>query len=227
MGFEGAPRFLGVDDCGREVLSFIRGEAAIAPYEDWALNDDALVSVAQLLRRYHDAVVSFDATGHEWPQSVPAALRGNVISHNDPNMDNVIFSGDRAVALIDFDLASPGSVVCDVACAVRLWAPLREESDAPSQLRGRSLARLRTFVDAYGLPKRDRARVVDAAVHTHDWCYDIVRDTVADGHATFGRIWREGGRARADRTREWIAAQGPQMRAALSTSTEVRRPWGS
>ena len=216
VGFEGAPRFLGVDDRGREVLSFVPGEAAIEPYEAWALSDEALVSVAGLLRGYHDAVASFDATAHDWPQSVPAAFRGSLISHNDPNLDNVIFSGDRAVALIDFDLAIPGSAVWDVACAARLWAPLRDESDVPGQLRGRSLARLRTFVDAYGLPKPDRERVVDAAVHTHDWCYDIVREAVAGGHETFGGIWRHGGRLRADRTRDWIATRGPQMRAALA-----------
>ena len=29
VGFDGAPRFLGVDDHGREMLSFIPGEAAI------------------------------------------------------------------------------------------------------------------------------------------------------------------------------------------------------
>ena len=54
VGFEAAPRYLGVDDAGREVLSFIPGQAAIAPYPDWALTDEALVSVAQLLRRYHE-----------------------------------------------------------------------------------------------------------------------------------------------------------------------------
>jgi len=58
------------------------------------------------------------------------------VSHNDPNLDNVIFSGDRAVALIDFDLAGPGSAAWDVACAARLWAPLRDESDVPCRLRG-------------------------------------------------------------------------------------------
>src|SRR3954468_10246938 len=63
-GFAGAPRFLGIDDNGREVLSFIAGDAALEPYEAWALTDDTLVSVAELLRRYHDAVASFDAFGH-------------------------------------------------------------------------------------------------------------------------------------------------------------------
>ncbi|MEA2254440.1 MAG: hypothetical protein QOG35_485 [Solirubrobacteraceae bacterium] len=214
-GFDGAPRFLGVDDLGREVLSFIPGEAAIPPYEDWALTDQALVSVAELIRGYHDAVASFDASEHAWPEAVPATFRDRIISHNDPNLDNVIFAGGRAVALIDFDLASPGSAVWDVACAARLWAPLRDESDAPHQLRGRSLARLSLFVDAYGLPERDRSRLVDATIHTHEWCYAIVGTAIARGHEVFERMWREGGRPRAERTRRWIATHGDEMRAAV------------
>jgi len=215
VGFDGAPRLLGVDDRGREVLSYIPGEAVIPPYPAWALTDEALVSVAWLLRRFHDAVATFDPSGHAWPEPVPEAFRDGIVSHNDPNLDNVIFVAGRAVALIDFDLASPGSAVWDVACAARLWAPLRDERDAPDQLRDSGLDRLRTFTEAYGLPARNRGRVVDAMVQAHDWCYDIVRAHVADGHETFGRVWRDGGRVRADRTRSWLAANGPRMRAAL------------
>jgi hypothetical protein len=215
VGFDGAPRFLGVDERGRETLSFMPGRAAIEPYEGWAFTDDALVSVAELLRRYHDAAASFDGAGHAWPDFVPARFRDGLVSHNDPNLDNVIFSGGDAVGLIDFDLAGPGSAVWDLACAARLWAPLRDERDAPEELRGRSLERLRLFVDAYGLPRRERGRIVEMAVHTHDRCYRVERAAGASGHEPFGRMWREGGRARADRTRRWIAGHGRDMRAAL------------
>jgi hypothetical protein len=215
VGFDGAPRFLGTDEQGREVLSYVQGEAAIEPHPEWALTDEALVSVAELLRRYHDAVASFDATGHTWSWAVPAGFRGSLVSHNDPNLDNVIFFGGSAVALIDFDLAAPGSVAWDVACAARLWAPLRDEQDAPEAVRGRALERLRTFVDAYGLAQRERGRIVDAVVHTHDWAYDIVREALARGHRSFRHHWRDGGQLRADRTREWIVAHREPMREAL------------
>jgi Phosphotransferase enzyme family len=217
VGFEGAPRFLGVDDRGREMLSFLPGEAAIEPHADWALADEALVSVAELLRRFHEAVASFDPAGHRWPEFVPAEFRDGLVCHNDPNLDNVIFSGGVAVGLIDFDLAGPGAAVWDVTCAARLWAPLRDELDLPEELCGRSLERLRLFVDAYGLPREDRPRVVEAAVHTHDRCYRVVRAAVESGHEPFGRMWREGGGARAERTRRWIASHGGQMRAVLSS----------
>jgi len=215
VGFEGAPRFLGVDDRDREVLTYIPGEAAIAPTPAWALTDEALSSVAELLRRYHDAVAAFDPGPHEWPRWAPPAFRGGIVSHNDPNLDNVIFVDGRAVALIDFDLASPGSSVWDLACAARLWAPLRAPEDVPDELRGRSLDRLRLFLDAYDLPGAERGRVVDAMVHTHDWCYAVVREAVADGHETFARIWAQGGRSRATRTRRWLGRRDAEIRAAL------------
>jgi len=126
VGFDGAPRALGVDDDGREVLSYVGGEAVVDPVPEWALSDAALVSVAELLRRYHAAVATFDPAGHVWPDQVPPGFRDGLVSHNDPNLDNVVFSGGRAVGLIDFDLAAPGSAVWDVACAGLQWAPLRE-----------------------------------------------------------------------------------------------------
>jgi Ser/Thr protein kinase RdoA (MazF antagonist) len=211
-GFDGAPRFLGRDDDGREVLSYVEGEAAIEPHPSWALGDEALVSVARLLRRFHEAVAGFDPAPHVWPKPVPAAFRDGTVSHNDPNLDNVVFRDGRAVALIDFDLAAPGSALWDVACAARLWAPLRDPADVPHD---RSLHRLRLFLDAYELPASDRGRVIDAMVEAHAWCYRIVRGALRNGHQPFERMWRAGGEAKAERTRAWLLAHDTEMRNAV------------
>jgi hypothetical protein len=215
VGFDGAPRYLGIDDRGRQVLSYIHGEAAILPHQSWALSDEALVSVAELLRDYHRAVSSFDPAGYDWPDPVPGAFRRGLVSHNDPNLDNVIFVGGRAVALIDFDLAGPGSAAWDLACAARLWSPLRHVRDSPEQARHRSLTRLAMFADAYGATADERAGMVEALVPCHDWCYGVVRRAVASGHDVFGLYWRDGGESRAERTRRWLATHGPDLRAAL------------
>ncbi|HYZ79697.1 MAG TPA: phosphotransferase [Solirubrobacteraceae bacterium] len=215
VGFDGAPRYLGVDDRGREVLSYIPGQAPIAPAPAWALTDAALVSVAELLRGYHEAVASFAPRGHRWPDRVPAQFRTGIVSHNDPNLDNVIFDGERAVALIDFDLAGPGSAEWDLACCGRLWAPLREPDDCPPGLADRSLERLVLFTDAYGATPAQRARLADALLHAHAWCYRVVREAVSAGHETFRRYWVAGGEQRAERTRRWLAAHDGEIRAAL------------
>jgi hypothetical protein len=215
VGFDAAPRFLGIDDRGREILSFVPGQAAIEPLPEWALADEALVSVAEILRRYHDAVASFDASPYTWPHAVPAEFRGGLVAHNDPNLDNVIFVEGRAVALVDFDLASPACAAWDAACAARLWAPLRAEQDVPEPVRGRTMVRLRLFADAYDMSAHDRSRLVDALVHTHDWCYGVVRMAVAAGHGAFTDMWHQGGASRAGRTRAWIAAHRAELREAL------------
>lgn len=62
IGFDGAPRFIGMDAQRREVLSYIPGTAVTPPYPDWALSDEALVRVAELVRAYHQAVRTFNPT---------------------------------------------------------------------------------------------------------------------------------------------------------------------
>jgi Ser/Thr protein kinase RdoA (MazF antagonist) len=215
VGFAGAPRFLDVDDDGREVLSFIPGTAVTPPYPAWALTDEALVSVAHLLRDFHEAVSTFDAAPHVWPASPPAPFAGELVSHNDPNLDNVVFRDGRAVALIDFDLASPGSRVWDVACATRLWAPLRPSPYTDDVRRGRELARLRLFVDSYGLPEADRRRLVTAIQRNHEWSYDIVGTAAAHGHEGFSEYWDGGARERAERTRRWYEDTAEELRRTL------------
>jgi hypothetical protein len=202
VGFPGAPRFLGVDEQGREVLTYVSGSAVIPPYPAWALTDEALVSVAHLLRDYHRAVSSFDPTVHAWPPSPPPMFAGELLSHNDLNLDNIVFRDGHAVSLIDFDLAGPGSRVWDVACAARLWAPLRPDRYIDDARKGRALGRFRLFVDSYGLAEHDRPRLVSAVLQNHEWCYDVVGVAAANGHAAFTEYWGAA-MERAQATRQW------------------------
>lgn len=216
VGFDGAPRYLGEDSRGREVLSYVPGDAAKAPHPPWALTDAALRSVAHLLRRFHEAVATFDPTPYTWPTSVPAAFRSGLVSHNDPNLDNVVFRDGSAVALIDFDLASPGSGVWDLGLAARLWVPLRAPEDVPDARRGRTRARLRAIVDAYEPPPGDRRRVVEAAAHTHDWCYGIVSAGARRGQYGYVEYWTPEAQERAERGRRWLADHAAALAATLT-----------
>jgi hypothetical protein len=215
VGFTGAPRFLGIDEQGREVLSYVPGTAITPPYPAWALTDEALVSVADLVRDYHRAVSTFDPSSLVWPLSPPPPFAGELISHNDLNLDNIVFRDGRAVALIDFDLASSGSRVWDVACATRLWAPLRPDRYIDDPRRGRAMARFRLFVDSYGLDDLERVRLVPAVLQNHEWCYDIVGVAAAGGHAAFSRYLVGGAMDRAQETREWYLDNGDVLRDVL------------
>lgn len=215
VGFHGAPRFLGIDDRGREVLSYIPGATAILPRPEWALSADALRSVARLLRRYHEAAASFDAEGQHWGRAVPSDFLGRLVTHNDPALDNVVFRDGRAVALIDFDLAGPGSAVWDVAGAIRLWAPLQPPQLVSDSRRGQLLERLSLFVRAYGLDDVGRARLLDAARANLEWCAAIVREGAQRGHPAFGARWRGGEAFETAQTARWLREAHDELERAV------------
>ena len=64
IGFP-APRLFGVDERGREVLSYLPGRSG---RHGWAqvVPDAGLRAFAEFLRAYHEAVADFTPTVHEW-----------------------------------------------------------------------------------------------------------------------------------------------------------------
>jgi hypothetical protein len=212
VGFDGAPRVLAADPT-TELLTYVPGRAAVPPMPADALTDEALVSVAELLRRYHRAVRSFDPAGYRWPRPIPERFRTGLVSHNDVYPANVIFRDGRAVALIDFDLAGPGCAAWDLASAARNWAPLADERDIADGRQGRALERFRIFLDACELTRAERVGVAEAIVPNHDWTYAIVTDAVGAGHQGFADHWSRVAEPVA-RARRWSLRHRRDLLAA-------------
>jgi hypothetical protein len=219
QGFTGAPRLLGTDG-DTEILSYLEGEPAYrpglpgtTPLPDWALSDDVLVSVAELLRRFHGAVESFDPTGLTWQRPVPAPWAGRHVTHNDPHPANLIFQDGRATGLIDFDLAGPGSVGFELAVAACFWVPIRDDRDIDDARIGRVLERLTLVLDGYRAGPELRREVVRAFPPANEWIFDIIREGADQGHPAFARMWRRQA-VMAQRSRRWIERHQPQLRAA-------------
>jgi hypothetical protein len=207
-GFDAAPRALGLDERGREVLSFLPGRSGPASLE--GLRSDAvLVAVARLVRRYHDSVADFrPPPGAAWRFTVGAPRDGELICHNDLGPWNVIFDGARPVGLIDWDFAAPASRVWDVAYALWRWAPLYNDPafDAPVA-RGR---RMRVFCDAYGLTERHA--LLEVVERRQCVLYDTLVGWGRAGVPGFAAMLRDG---HADGIRADIAYLREQ-RAALA-----------
>lgn len=159
VGFTGAPRALGMDERNREVLSYLEGECGEYPLAPHWVTDEALVTVATMLRMFHDAQYGFTPPpGAVWRSFGPPPPDTEVICHHDAAPHNVIWRPDGTLGLIDFDLASPGARIYDVAYAAWTWVPIFSDRDSitlgwkhPDRPR-----RLRLFADAYGLIPRDR-----------------------------------------------------------------------
>lgn len=57
VGFAGAPRFLGIDERGREILTYVEGEVAGRPWPGWVGDEHRIASVARLVRELDDAML--------------------------------------------------------------------------------------------------------------------------------------------------------------------------
>jgi len=213
-GFDGAPRVLAAGPIN-ETLTYIDGQAAVPPLTEDTLTDAALVSVADLLRRYHLAAASFDPAGYRWPRPIPARFRTGLVSHNDVHPANLVFRDGRAIGLIDFDWAGPGSAAWDFAAAARYWAPLWDDRDIADSRQGRAVDRFRIFLRASGLPRIGRRQVAEAVLANHDWMYAIVTEAAAAGHQGFADHWSAVAGS-ATRARVWCQQHHRDLLAAAS-----------
>jgi len=152
-GFEGCPRFLGIDDKQREILSFLDGETGV-PLYIWH-DDEPLIATANLLRDYHDATLDFAQNPSlVWGITYPDPSRHEVICHNDFAPYNFIYQDQSPYAVIDFDLVGPGPRLRDIAYAVYWLTPLSFSSDdqlssTEADIQNGS-RRLHLFCETYG-----------------------------------------------------------------------------
>lgn len=219
QGFTGAPRRLGTEG-GTEVLTYLEGESAYrpgrpgtTPLPDWALTDEAMVSVAGLLRRFHTASESFDPSALSWQRSVPAGCAGTRVTHNDTHPANVIFQNGQATGLIDFDLAGPGTVAFELAVAACFWVPIRAERDINDVRRGRWPERFRLFLDGYDASAQTRSEVVRALAAANEWIFGIIREAAERGHPAFVHMWAERAEM-AERAVGFVETHQADLRAA-------------
>jgi Phosphotransferase enzyme family len=204
-GFDPAPRFLGVDEQGRELLSYLPGE--VPEPRGWAGDDDALRAAAQLLRRYHDAVRSFRPPGGaQWDPFFQGSGGADIICHNDFGVYNCVFADGRPWGMIDFDGAAPGTCRWDLAWTAISFMPLNPYLEIPDAPR-----RLRLACDAYGLADRDGfVGVIEARLaHLRDQIVaaagtDAPQASTPPGFAGY-----------CNRTLELVRGLRPQLEAAL------------
>ncbi len=149
-GLRCVPEPVGIRD-DIEAVTFIPGDAGP---EAWPhqITDEGVASAAGLLRQVHDATRDF-RPDPEAAWAFPPARGADAVCHGDPGPWNFVWRHGRAVALIDWEHASPAPGLDDVAAALDSFAPCRPDDVArrhgfaePPDRRGR----IRTFAEAYG-----------------------------------------------------------------------------
>lgn len=233
VGFDASPRHLGRDRSGREVLTYLHGDVPADPPAAWAAQEMLLVSVAHLLGELHQASAGYAAerdfaapAGSQWFQlplpagvdltAVPAPPQPELVSHNDITPQNVVVRGGQAVGLVDFDMAGPTSKLLEVWTTAMYWVPLRDPGDLWPAWRGvDQAARLRAFVDAYGLSEADRDALVGVGLDHAERAWWRMKGAAEHLGGGWARMWAGGTGEAITRRRAWLAHHGDDLTRAL------------
>lgn len=168
-GYRGAPRVLGFDEEGRELLTFLDGEVLADPqwqpgepgsWPEFARTEEALVAVGVLLRELHAAAASFEPRDPQWKQyDWPVLLEGEIVCHGDLGRHNTVYRAGRPVAFIDWDSIRPNHPLIEFGEAAWNFVPLGDERYFSKSGFGATPPldeRLASFAAAYGLMDPER-----------------------------------------------------------------------
>jgi len=187
QGFHAVPRYLGLDEAGREILGYVAGTVPPSPLPDEPAWDGVLTRVGVTLRAFHDATVALAPLVPDGWQFAPVEPV-EVICHNDIAPDNVVLRADGTVAFIDLDTAAPGPRAWDLAYALYRFAPLSPDVGSPeSQAR-----RARLLLDGYEASPPDRAGAVRLVPRRLETLAAFVRTQAQAGHPAYARHLAEG-----------------------------------
>lgn len=151
-GFDAAPRALGFDPEGREVLTYVPGDVVWPGHFELLESDHALAEVARLIRRYHDVVATFvpPPSAEWWDLAADPSGAKELVCHNDLAPWNLIRGGDGSWTFIDWDLAAPGRRSWELGWALLSFIPLTPDRPLDDEA---IVRRLGVFMEAYGAPE--------------------------------------------------------------------------
>jgi aminoglycoside phosphotransferase (APT) family kinase protein len=179
VGFAGAPRVVGIDDHGWELLTYLDGDTVgdARPWPAWAHSDAALVATGQWLREFHAASRSFvPPSGAQWFGDHNDVRAGELIGHHDAAPYNAVWraaptasdpSHGELVGFIDWDLAGPAKPVRDLAFVALTWVPLTARDVAAA--------------DGFS-PRVERSRRLDLLLGAYEWSGTVGEVLIAVRH---------------------------------------------
>ena len=224
--FDAVPRPLGTDEQGREVLTYVEGVAGALGLQRLPAafqTLDACRAIGAWLRRFHDAQQGFAPDpALPWRVSPGRPLgAGEVVVHHDVGTYNTVLRPDGSFAVIDFDFASPGDPLEDLAYILWSWTPLWHDPRAVRREMGEvtmadRLHKFAALVDGYGADAGQRARVTDAVLECMEGHARTVEELAAEGDPAFVRMHAEGHADRPRRDAAWFVRRRDLFAAAAA-----------
>jgi hypothetical protein len=145
-----APFYLGTDEEGRDILSYVQGTTASQPSQRAA---GAHAAAGKMLRELHDVTAG-----------TPLAGPAECVIHGDPAPCHVIVSFGHPVALIGWTRCRPGTRLEDLARMAWTWC-IQPDGSVPV---ARQAALLADLVSGYGPALATPAQLLRAIMHSQE-----------------------------------------------------------
>ncbi|MEU9782670.1 phosphotransferase [Streptomyces phaeochromogenes] len=202
-GWSGAPRHLGLDEDGRELLTYLDGHVAWEREQPSAVHsEESLLLVTRLVREFHDLTAGTELTGSQ-----------EVVCHNDLSPKNTVYRSVggalRPVAFIDWDLAAPGARIHDVAHVCWQYIGLGPGVKNLDE----SARRLRLVADTYELA--DRAALISAILWWQDRCWRGIEAAAQAGDQAMIGLRDTGAVTEVQAARQWVLDHRDVLARAL------------
>ncbi|MBO3086430.1 phosphotransferase [Cellulomonas fengjieae] len=202
------PRVLGIDDRGREILTFLPGRVLDIGRE--TLTDTQIRSAMHWLRDFHAVVAGFPRESRRWRFVERALEPGEIICHHDAAMYNMAFAADELAGVFDWDVAGPGIPLDDVAIFAWNTAVLFPDADAAEVAHA-----LRTIADGYG--GLDPHDLLDRVIVRMTESANRIEAAQTAGDPGMLRLGTVGEPASTRARIAVLAARLPELHEALST----------
>ena len=198
--FKYSPKFLGIDEHGREILSFIEGECGNYPLKDYMWSNEVLRNIAKMQRSFHDAVSDFPFDKN-WKRidNTPQPQNAEVLCHNDFAIYNIIFNKEKPIGIIDFDVVGPGPRLWDIAYTLYTCVPLgrfylsekgeKIDYDALSQADLRK-ERVRLYFESYG--EKVAENLIEMILQRLEGLCKTINRKASEGDLAFQKMLEEG-----------------------------------
>ncbi|GAB3186356.1 phosphotransferase enzyme family protein [Nesterenkonia suensis] len=199
-----APRVLGRDRRGRQILEFVPGPTA----EGRRLTCDELHRVGALVRLIHDVAAQHPPDENASWETVLPASESEMICHNDLAPWNLVI-GERFV-FIDWDGTGPSSRLWDLAYSAQAFT-----ANDPTEDPETAAARLAAFVDGYGADHALRAALPRAMGDRTAAMHRLLRESHASGREPWGSMYLTGHGAHWSAVTAYVRAHEQHWREAL------------